>query len=68
MDSFLRRCMSLNPQAMQTTGSGSDDVGVFTFNGVYSATTKQINMTKKYQLGTGDPTGNQGHEVQMQLT
>ena len=44
--------LSVNPQSMQIIGSGSDDVGVFTFNGVHSATTKQINMTKKHQFGT----------------
>ncbi|CAF0935635.1 unnamed protein product [Adineta steineri] len=59
--------LSFNSQSMQVTGSGSDNVGIFTLNGVYSAISEQINMTKKYQLGTGDPIENKGHEVKMQL-
>ncbi|CAF0986924.1 unnamed protein product [Adineta steineri] len=59
--------LSFNSQSMQVTGSGSDNVGIFALNGVYSAVLEQINITKKYQLGTGDPIENKGHEVKMQL-
>ncbi|CAF4081729.1 unnamed protein product [Adineta steineri] len=59
--------LSFNSQSMQVTGSGSDNVGILTMNGVYSAVLEQINITKKYQLGTGDPIENKDHEVKIQL-
>ncbi|CAF3079326.1 unnamed protein product [Rotaria sp. Silwood2] len=59
--------LSFNSQSMQVTGSGSDDVGVFTIDGIYSFETNRIGMTKTYQLGTGDRSENLGHQVTIQL-
>ncbi|CAF4090130.1 unnamed protein product [Rotaria sp. Silwood1] len=63
--SFL---LSFNSQSMKITGSGSDDIGVFTINGIYSTETNRIGLTKTYQLGTGNPLENLGHQVTIQLT
>jgi len=54
-------------QSMKVTGSGSDDVGSFTIDGIYSIKTRRIGLTKKYQLGTGDSSENFGHQVTIQL-
>ncbi|CAF5025602.1 unnamed protein product, partial [Rotaria sp. Silwood1] len=53
---------------MKVTGSGSDDVGVFTIDGIYSFDTNRIGLTKTYQLDTGDRSENLGHQVIIQLT
>ncbi|CAF1047009.1 unnamed protein product [Adineta steineri] len=49
-------------------GTGSDDIGKFTINGVYSHETSRLGLSKKYQLGTGNKTQNLGHTVTIQLT
>jgi hypothetical protein len=53
---------------MKFTGSGSDDVGSFTIDGIYSIETRRIGLTKQYQRGTGNPSKNYGHPVTIQLT
>ena len=53
---------------MKVTGSGSDDIGTFTIDGTYSVKTRRIGLTKKYQVGTGNPSENLGHQVTIQLT
>jgi hypothetical protein len=53
---------------MKVTGSGSDDVGVFTIDGIYSTETNRIGLKKTYELGTGDRSDNLGHQVKIQLT
>jgi hypothetical protein len=63
-DSFL---LSFEAISFKVTGYGSDEVGTFTINGNYSNKTGRMNLIKKYQLGTGDPTGNLGHQVTIQL-
>ncbi len=55
-------------QAMKVTGSGSDDVGSFTIDGIYSIKTRRIGLTKRYLRGTGNPSANFGHQVTIQLT
>jgi len=52
---------------MRVTGSGTDDVGTFTIEGIYSDKTNRIGLTKKYIPGTGNPSQNLGHEVTIQL-
>ncbi|CAF4389171.1 unnamed protein product, partial [Rotaria sordida] len=37
---------------MIITGSGSDDIGTFTINGIYSVETRRIGLTKTYTRGT----------------
>ncbi len=54
--------------SMKITGSGSDDVGEFTIDGIYSTETSRIGLTKKYQAGTGNRSENLGHQVTIQLT
>lgn len=49
------------------TGSGSDDVGSFSIEGFYSIETRRIALTKTYQLGTGNPLQNLGHQVLIQV-
>lgn len=53
---------------MQVTGTGSDDVGVFSINGIYSNETNRLGLIKIYQAGTGNPRENLGHQVTIQLT
>mgnify|MGYP000430449988 CR=1 FL=1 len=53
---------------MKVTGSGFDDVGTFTVDGVYSTKTNCMGLTKHYQAGTGNPSENLGHKVTIQLT
>jgi hypothetical protein len=53
---------------MKVTGSGSDDIGTFTIDGIYSTTTLRIGLTKTYQKGTGNLFQNLGHQVTIQLT
>ncbi len=60
--------LSFDPQSMKVTGSGSDNIGTFTIDGVYSVTTHRIGLTKIYQAGTGNPSENLGHQVIIQLT
>lgn len=54
-------------QQLKITGSGSDDVGEFTMDGIYSLGTCRICLTKIYKEGTGDPSQNLGHTVIIQL-
>jgi hypothetical protein len=49
------------------TGSGSDNIGTFSINGVYSVSTGRMGLTKIYQLGTGNPLENLGHSVTIQV-
>jgi hypothetical protein len=60
--------LSFDPQLMKVTGSGSDDVGIFAIDGIYSDTTRQMDLTKIYQAGTGNPSENLGHQVTIQVT
>lgn len=60
--------LSFNSQSMKVTGKGSDDVGTFTIEGDYSTGTQRIGLTKRYQVGTGNPSENLGHGVIIQLT
>lgn len=60
--------ISFDPQTMKVTGTGSDDVGTFTIDGIYSLKTNRIGLTKSYTFGTGDKKRNLGHQVIIQLT
>jgi len=53
---------------MKVTGSGTDDVGTFTIDGTYSVETHRMDLIKQYQIGTGNPLENFGHQVTIQLT
>lgn len=60
--------LSFDSQSMKIIGSGSDDVGEFTIDGIYSNQTYRVGLTKQYQAGTGNPFENLGHQVIIQLT
>jgi hypothetical protein len=57
--------LSFDPQSMKVTGSGSDDVGVFTIDGIYSTESNRIDLTKTYQLDNRSE--NLGNQVTIQL-
>jgi hypothetical protein len=52
---------------MKVNGRGSDDVGKFTINGIYSTKTQRLGLNKTYILGTGNYAENLGHTVTIQL-
>lgn len=52
---------------MNVSGHGSDDVGTYKINGIYSTETERIGLTKTYKTGTGDFRENLGHNVTIQL-
>ena len=53
--------LSFDPESMKVTGSGSDNIGTFTINRIYSMTTHRIGLTKIYQASIGNPLENIGH-------
>jgi hypothetical protein len=59
--------LSFNDADMTIKGSGTDDVGTFTADGIYSKSTRRIGLTEHYQRGTGDPSQNLGHDVAIQV-
>ena len=59
--------LSFDSVQSTVTGSGSDTVGVYSIVGIYSTQTRRIALTKTYQLGTGNPLENLGHDVIIQL-
>ncbi|CAF4303563.1 unnamed protein product, partial [Adineta steineri] len=63
-----RLCLLFDNDSMTVIGAGSDYVGYFTINGIYSLETSRLGLSKKYQLGTGNETENLGHTVTIQLT
>jgi hypothetical protein len=63
-----RLMLVFDPETWKVTGSGSDDVGAYTIDGIYSTKTNRIGLTKTYQEGTGDLQQNLGHNVTIQMT
>jgi hypothetical protein len=59
--------LSFDPSSFTIDGSGSDDIGAFNLTGRYSTTTKEIELVKKYQHGTGDESENFGHNVTIEV-
>ncbi|CAF4080256.1 unnamed protein product, partial [Rotaria magnacalcarata] len=62
-----RYSLVFNGHSMSIKGSGSDDIGTFTLDGVYASQTQRIGLTKTYQRGTGNLSENLGHQVTIQL-
>jgi hypothetical protein len=56
-----------NHHELKVTGSGIDEVGAFSIDGIYSLNTRRIGLTKNYQKGTGNQSENLGHKVIIQL-
>jgi hypothetical protein len=52
---------------LKVTGSGFDDIGMYTIDGVYSTHSRRMGLTKTYQAGTGNLSQNLGHKVTIQL-
>ena len=59
--------LSFDVEQSKVTGSGSDDVGTYSIDGIYSTQTCRMGLTKTYQYGTGNPLENFGHNVIIQL-
>ena len=59
--------LSFDHQASTITGSGSDNVGTYVIDGIFSSHSRRVGLTKKYQLGIGNPLENLGHTVTIQL-
>jgi hypothetical protein len=59
--------LSFDSQSFKVTGFGSDNVGKFTIDGIYSDKTNRMGLIQKYQLGSDVPSKNLGHEVIIQL-
>lgn len=49
------------------SGEGTDDIGDYTVEGVFSTETHRMGLTKSYRAGTGNPGENFGHTVTLQL-
>ncbi|CAF3251133.1 unnamed protein product [Rotaria sp. Silwood2] len=63
-----RLSLSFDSETLKVTGNGLDDIGDYEVEGIYSATTHRMGLTKKYRKGTGDPSQNLGHSVTIQVT
>lgn len=59
--------LSFDSTTSTITGSGSDKIGTYSVVGIYSIQTRRMALTKTYQLGTGNPLENLGHDVIIQL-
>jgi len=59
--------LSFDFEQSKVTGSGSDDIGQYTIDGLYSIHTRRMGLTKTYQYGTGNPLENLGHSVIIQV-
>jgi hypothetical protein len=53
--------------SMKVMGSGSDHVGAFTINGIYSRETNRLDLTKTYESSTDDSSQNLERQVTIQL-
>lgn len=60
-------CLYFNRPSGTVNGQGTDDVGEFRVDGVFSAGTGRLALTKTYRLGTGNQKENYGHSVTIQL-
>ncbi|CAF1121877.1 unnamed protein product [Adineta ricciae] len=63
----FRQQVTFNRQTKTVHGYGRDNVGQYILNGTFSERTGQIRMTQTYQLGTGDPKLNLGHQDLLQF-
>lgn len=59
--------LTFDSEFLEVTGSGRDDVGLFSIYGIYSHKTRRIGLTKTYNKGTGNKAENFGHKVIIQL-
>jgi hypothetical protein len=59
--------LSFDSQTFQITGSGSDNIGMFVVDGIYSIKTGRIGLTQIYQSTNGNRAGNLEHQIIIQL-
>ncbi|CAF1228075.1 unnamed protein product [Adineta ricciae] len=59
--------LTFDPKMSRVDGKGSDDVGSYTIDGVYSYQTNRLALTKIYTPGTGNALENYGHNVTLQM-
>ena len=59
--------LSFDHQTSTIKGSGTDSIGTYAIDGIFSPHSQRIGLTKTYQLGTGNPIENLGHTVTIQL-
>lgn len=59
--------MYFDHETLKINGTGTDDVGDFSIDGIYSLKTGRLDLTKVYQKGTGSPYENFGHTVVIQV-
>ncbi|CAF2814763.1 unnamed protein product [Rotaria sp. Silwood2] len=59
--------LSFDALQSKVTGSGLDDIGMYSIEGTYSTQSRRMGLTKTYQLGTGNRLENLGHTVTIQL-
>jgi hypothetical protein len=64
---FHLSVLLFDPQSFKITGSGSDNIGMFTIDGTYSPKTRRIGMIKAYQLGTGNRLDKFDYQMIIQL-
>ncbi|CAF0871686.1 unnamed protein product [Rotaria sp. Silwood1] len=57
-----------NPMTRTINGYGQDNVGQYVLNGSFSEVTGKIEMTQRYQIGTGNQNLNLGHQDVIQLS
>ncbi|CAF2391996.1 unnamed protein product [Rotaria sp. Silwood2] len=50
------------------SGYGQDNVGQYVLNGSFSEDTGKIEMAQRYQIGTGNPNVNLGHQDVIHLS
>jgi len=56
-----------NGNSYKITGKGTDTVGQYLLLGVLNMDCGRMSIAKTYSMGTGDPTQNLGHTVQLRL-
>jgi len=59
------RCVPIDDRRGEASGHGFDAVGTFSLRGEYVGA--RLALTKLYVTGTGDPTENYGHTVELRL-
>ncbi|CAF0992881.1 unnamed protein product [Adineta steineri] len=54
-------------ETQKVTGNGSDSVGEYTIEGIYSTRTSRMGLIITYKKGTDNPIQNLGHDVTIQV-
>ncbi|UJR17236.1 hypothetical protein I4U23_004131 [Adineta vaga] len=60
--------LKFDSEMSKVIGNGSDDIGQYTIEGIYSTKTNRMGLIKTYRKGTGDLRQNLGHNVIIQLS